>query len=226
VRHITSTSSFPAVRLQLVALSATVENVSDLAGWFGGSLFVTHFRPIPLKEFVKVGNEIIDSTGQHVRMLNTSSSALRSRDASKLDPECTYMCQLCAEGLSSGQQVIIFCSSRSQCEGTVHVLANHLQGRSEQQPGAPPLLLSHIGCKLNQDELALEREGGRQKLLEHYTTNSLVKGASQDTLMKGISCGVAFHHAGRLIYKIVYTVYMCVLLCCFFILTTTGYRHV
>ena len=34
-------------------------NVSELASWLGGRLYRTSFRPVPLLEFVKTGNELV-----------------------------------------------------------------------------------------------------------------------------------------------------------------------
>jgi hypothetical protein len=45
-------SSLAFVPVQVVAMSATVPNMPDLARWVGGAIFSSSFRPIPLRERV------------------------------------------------------------------------------------------------------------------------------------------------------------------------------
>ena len=47
-------------RVQIICLSATVPNISDLAAWLNADLYVTNFRPIPLTEFVVSGGQVRD----------------------------------------------------------------------------------------------------------------------------------------------------------------------
>ena len=39
---------FPSQRVQIVGMSATLPNISDLAGWLDASLYTTEFRPVNL----------------------------------------------------------------------------------------------------------------------------------------------------------------------------------
>jgi len=55
-------------RPQLVALSATVPNSSEIAGWLGAELVESDWRPVPLREGVLDGDEILYSDGSRRRI--------------------------------------------------------------------------------------------------------------------------------------------------------------
>ncbi|KAJ3222158.1 hypothetical protein HK099_002624 [Clydaea vesicula] len=46
--------------IQIIGMSATLPNIEILARWLKAELYLTHYRPIPLKEYIKVGNTIFD----------------------------------------------------------------------------------------------------------------------------------------------------------------------
>lgn len=54
-----------SIRIQLIALSATVGNAPVLAAWMHAKLYRTRFRPVPLTEMIKAGSELLlpDATG-------------------------------------------------------------------------------------------------------------------------------------------------------------------
>jgi DNA polymerase theta len=56
-------ASLHPVRIQTIALSATIGNIRVVASWFGASLYVTQFRPVPLHEYIKAGNDILSPSG-------------------------------------------------------------------------------------------------------------------------------------------------------------------
>jgi helicase len=51
---------------QFLALSATVENCNEIAGWLGATAVVSEWRPIPLREGVFVDYEVIFSKGERM----------------------------------------------------------------------------------------------------------------------------------------------------------------
>ena len=44
--------------IQLIAMSATLPNLREIALWLDAFLFVTQYRPVEIKEYIKIGNEI------------------------------------------------------------------------------------------------------------------------------------------------------------------------
>lgn len=43
----------PSIPLQIIAMSATFPNLSQVATWLNAELYVTHFRPVRIREYIK-----------------------------------------------------------------------------------------------------------------------------------------------------------------------------
>ncbi|KAK3016369.1 hypothetical protein RJ639_005362 [Escallonia herrerae] len=109
----------PANGLQIVGMSATLPNVAAVADWLHAALYQTEFRPVPLEEYIKVGNTIYDKKMDIVR--TTSKGA----DLGGKDPD--HIVELCNEVVQEGHSVLIFCSSRKGCESTARHVAKYLK---------------------------------------------------------------------------------------------------
>ena len=48
------------INIQIIGMSATLPNLPLLATWLGADLYQTDFRPVPLKEFLKIGSTVYD----------------------------------------------------------------------------------------------------------------------------------------------------------------------
>lgn len=105
--------------LQIVGMSATMPNVSAVADWLHAALYQTEFRPVPLEEFIKVGNTVYDKRMEPVRTIR------KSADLGGKDPD--HVVELCNEVVQDGHSVLIFCSSRKGCESTARHVATHLK---------------------------------------------------------------------------------------------------
>lgn len=61
------------VHIQLVAMSATVGNITELARWFNARLYISDYRPVPLVECVAAETAVYTSAGALIRTLHQSS---------------------------------------------------------------------------------------------------------------------------------------------------------
>ncbi|CAN6911688.1 unnamed protein product [Brassica oleracea] len=105
----------PAHGLQIVGMSATMPNVGAVADWLQAALYQTEFRPVPLEEYIKVGNIIYNKKMEVVRTLP------KAADIGGKDPD--HIIELCNEIVQEGNSVLIFCSSRKGCESTAKHIA-------------------------------------------------------------------------------------------------------
>ncbi|CAK9217649.1 unnamed protein product [Sphagnum jensenii] len=104
--------------LQIVGMSATMPNVSDVATWLQAAFYETDFRPVPLEEFMKIGNKIHKKNMELVRTIR------KEADLGGKDPD--HVVELCHEVVREGHSVLLFCSSRKGCETSARHIAKFL----------------------------------------------------------------------------------------------------
>lgn len=65
-------SDFCSHRIQIIGLSATLPNLSELADWLSAEKYETQFRPIQLHEMIMCDNELRDmNTLQCIRTVSS-----------------------------------------------------------------------------------------------------------------------------------------------------------
>ena len=47
--------------IQIIGMSATLPNLEILAKWLDATLYHTDFRPVPLKEYLKIGKNVYNA---------------------------------------------------------------------------------------------------------------------------------------------------------------------
>uniref|UniRef100_A0A3Q2Z9D7 DNA polymerase theta n=1 Tax=Kryptolebias marmoratus TaxID=37003 RepID=A0A3Q2Z9D7_KRYMA len=154
--------------VQIIGMSATLPNLSLLAGWLNAELYQTEYRPVPLQEHLKVGSDIYDKSLSVVRKFTPALSI-------KGDDE--HIVSLCYETVREGHSVLLFCPSKNWCEKLADIIAReffNLRQNARPQP------------------VALDQEG----LLDVMAQLRQTPAGLDPTLQRTVPWGVAFHHAG------------------------------
>ncbi|KAG1335104.1 putative DNA-directed DNA polymerase [Cocos nucifera] len=157
----------PSHGFQIVGMSATMPNVAAVADWLQAALYQTDFRPVPLEEYIKVGNTIFDKKMNAVRKIP------KRADLGGKDPD--HIVELCNEVVQEGHSVLLFCSSRKGCESTARHVSRFLKKFSVGG--------HEVDCEFNDASSAIEAlrrcPAGLDPILEET-----------------LPSGVAYHHAG------------------------------
>ncbi|XP_068127042.1 DNA polymerase theta [Hyperolius riggenbachi] len=165
--------------VQIVGMSATLPNLGLLASWLNAELYHTDYRPVPLKERVKIGKIVFDSTMTPAREFEPLIQAKGDED---------HIVSLCYETVRDGHSILIFCPSKNWCEKLADTIARefynlYCKARQEMEggvaePSIPPVALDKDGI---QDVVGQ---------LKHCP-------AGLDIILgRTVPWGVAFHHAG------------------------------
>ena len=90
------------VHIQLVAMSATVSNVDDLAAWLGCCAYISNYRPVELVEHLVVGSECCDVHGNQICTLPIN------RPNKSMTENEMVVGRLVCDAICHGQQVSIY----------------------------------------------------------------------------------------------------------------------
>jgi helicase len=156
-------------RIQVLALSATITNVDEIAGWLNAKYIVTEWRPIDLREGVVLQDEIQYKDG----------------GSRRIEPETrfTYI-NLVLDALKSGGQALVFASTRKNAVSAAKTLAGNM---NKALPKTGSTLIKHAMEKATRG--SLEKEASKIEEAGEKTQIS-------DELAEMVRCGVAYHHAG------------------------------
>ncbi|XP_050826998.1 DNA polymerase theta isoform X1 [Serinus canaria] len=172
-RHTKSTSpGFGGI--QIVGMSATLPNLGLLASWLDAELYCTDFRPVPLKEWVKIGSNIYDSSMNLVREFQPKLQVKGDED---------HIVSLCYETVCGGHSVLLFCPSKNWCEKLADIIAREFYGLQQTESSAKTSAPAPV---------VVNREGIDEVLDQLKRSISGLDSVLQRTL----PWGVAFHHAG------------------------------
>ncbi|XP_028941211.1 DNA polymerase theta [Antrostomus carolinensis] len=160
--------------IQIVGMSATLPNLGLLASWLDAELYCTDFRPVPLKEWVKIGSNIYDSSMNLVREFQPKLQLKGDED---------HVVSLCYETVCDGHSVLLFCPSKNWCEKLADIIAREFYSLQQAESSAKNSALAPV---------AVDREGIDEVLDQLKRSISGLDSVLQRTL----PWGVAFHHAG------------------------------
>jgi helicase len=156
--------------IQILALSATINNVDELGGWLNAKPVVTTWRPINLKEGVILQDEISYKDG----------------DSRKIEQETRFtIINMVLSTLRNGGQALIFASTRKNAVSAAKQVASHMD----------KILVPKSGSKIVKKGLEEQAKG----VLEKEAHKILEAGEHTqmgDELADLVRCGVAYHHAG------------------------------
>ncbi|KAM9565459.1 DNA polymerase theta isoform 2-T2 [Guaruba guarouba] len=160
--------------IQIIGMSATLPNLGLLASWLDAELYCTDFRPVPLKEWVKIGSNIYDSSMNLVREFQPKLQLKGDEDR---------VVSLCYETVCGGHSVLLFCPSKNWCEKLADIIAREFYSLQQAESSGKSSTLAPV---------IVDREGIDEVLDQLKRSVSGLDSVLQCTL----PWGVAFHHAG------------------------------
>ncbi|XP_063812911.1 DNA polymerase theta isoform X2 [Pseudophryne corroboree] len=165
--------------VQIVGMSATLPNLSLLASWLSAELYHTDYRPVPLKEQIKIGKTVFGSTMIPVREFEPLIQVKGDDD---------HIVGLCYETIREGHSILIFCPSKNWCEKLSDTIArefyNVYQKAARETAGG--------GTEAGVSPVVLDKDG-----IQDVVGQLKRCPAGLDAILKRtVPWGVAFHHAG------------------------------
>ncbi|KAM9517104.1 helicase POLQ-like isoform 1-T1 [Salvelinus alpinus] len=155
---------------QIIGMSATLGNVQDLQKFLKAENYTNDFRPVELKEYVKLKDSIyeVDPKEEECfrfsRLLNFKySSAMQ-----KIDQD--HIVALVTEVIPS-QSCLVFCPTKKNCENVAGMI-----------------------CKYLKEDFIQHKQAEKAVLLEELRSSG--NGSLCPVLKKTVPYGLAYHHSG------------------------------
>ena len=157
--------------IQILALSATINNVDEIAGWLNAKPIVTTWRPINLKEGVILQDEI----------------SYRDGDSRKIEQETRFtVINMVLSTLRNGGQALIFASTRKNAVSAAKQVASHMD----------KILVPKSGSKIVKQGLEAQKQRVCWRKKQTRSSRLASTPRLSDELADLVRCGVAYHHAG------------------------------
>ncbi|CAH2301640.1 helicase POLQ-like isoform X1 [Pelobates cultripes] len=155
---------------QIIGMSATLNNVGDLQKFLKAEYYTNNFRPVELKEYVKIRDSIyeVDNKAEDnftfARLLNYKYSG----SLLKMDPD--HIIALVTEVIPKNS-CLVFCPTKKNCENVAEMIFKFL----------------------NKSFLA-HREAEKKQLIKDLKSTG--NGTMCSILKRTIPFGIAYHHSG------------------------------
>ncbi|XP_058272403.1 helicase POLQ-like isoform X2 [Hemibagrus wyckioides] len=155
---------------QIIGMSATLGNVADLLSFLGAENYTNDFRPVQLKEYVKLRDTIyeVDPKEEQCFRFSRVLNFNYSSGMQKLDPD--HIIALVTEVIPQ-QSCLIFCATKKNCENVAGMI-----------------------CKYLNKNFLKHREEEKATLLSELRNSG--NGALCPVLQKTVPFGLAYHHSG------------------------------
>ncbi|NXK11814.1 HELQ Helicase, partial [Herpetotheres cachinnans] len=155
---------------QIIGMSATLNNVGDLQKFLQAEYYTNNFRPVELKEYVKIGDTIysVDSKTENGFTFSRLLNFKYSSNLEKADPD--HIIALVTEVIPK-YSCLIFCPTKKNCENVTSMV-----------------------CKYLKKEFRAHRAKEKQDLIKHL--KNIGNGSICPVLKQTIPYGIAYHHSG------------------------------
>ncbi|NXU62697.1 HELQ Helicase, partial [Horornis vulcanius] len=161
---------YTSKKTQIIGMSATLNNVGDLQKFLQAEYYSNNFRPVELKEYIKVQDTIyaVDSKTENGFTFSRLLNFKYSSDLEKADPD--HIVALVTEVIPK-YSCLIFCPTKKNCENVASMV-----------------------CKYLKKDFRAHREKEKQDLIKNL--KSIGNGAVCPVLKQTIPFGIAYHHSG------------------------------
>ncbi|NXI50898.1 HELQ Helicase, partial [Chloroceryle aenea] len=155
---------------QIIGMSATLNNVGDLQKFLQAEYYTNNFRPVELKEYVKIRDTIytVDSRTESGISFSRVLNFKYSGNLEKADPD--HIIALVTEVIPK-YSCLIFCPTKKNCENVASMV-----------------------CKYLKKEFRAHREKEKQDLIKNL--KNIGNGSICPVLKQTIPFGIAYHHSG------------------------------
>nr|XP_020657450.1 helicase POLQ-like isoform X1 [Pogona vitticeps] len=155
---------------QIIGMSATLSNVEDLQQFLKAEYYTSNFRPVKLKEYVKIQDSIyeVDSKAENGLTFSRLLEFKYSSSLQKMDPD--HLIALVTEVIPE-YSCLVFCPTKKNCENVAEMICKHL----------------------NRDFKKI-KEKEKQDLVKDLM--DICSGRLCPVLKRTIPFGIAYHHSG------------------------------
>ncbi|XP_010708005.1 helicase POLQ-like isoform X1 [Meleagris gallopavo] len=156
--------------IHIVGMSATLNNVGDLQKFLQAEYYTKNFRPVELKEYIKIKDTIyeVDSKAENGFTFSRLLNFKYSSSLEKADPD--HIIALVTEVIPK-YSCLIFCPTKKNCENVATMV-----------------------CKYLNKEFRTHREKEKQDLIKNL--KDIGNGSICPVLRQTIPFGIAYHHSG------------------------------
>ncbi|NWY37077.1 HELQ Helicase, partial [Sylvia atricapilla] len=161
---------YTSKKTQIIGMSATLNNVGDLQKFLQAEYYTNNFRPVELKEYIKVQDTIyaVDSKTENGFAFSRLLNFKYSSNLEKADPD--HIIALVTEVIPK-YSCLIFCPTKKNCENVASMVSKYLK-----------------------KEFRSHREKEKQDLMKNL--KSIGNGSVCPVLKQTIPFGIAYHHSG------------------------------
>ncbi|XP_075854785.1 helicase POLQ-like isoform X2 [Microcebus murinus] len=155
---------------QIIGMSATLNNVEDLQEFLQAEYYTNQFRPVELKEYLKINDTIyeVDSKAENGMTFSRLLNYKYSDTLKKMDPD--HLVALVTEVIPK-YSCLVFCPTKKNCENVADMI-----------------------CKFLSKEYLKHKEKEKYEVLKDLRNMS--SGNLCPVLKRTIPFGVAYHHGG------------------------------